>query len=345
MTNPLLEIRDLRVSYDISGGLLRRAGAVLKAVDGVSLSVAKGELLALVGESGCGKSTIAKALVGLVEPTSGDVIYEGLSMRELDRKTWKAYRRRVQMIFQDPFDSLNPRKTVFQTIAQPLRIHGLVSRKELRGEVLCLLEAVGLSPAEVYIDRYPHQFSGGQRQRVCIARAIATRPNVIVADEAVSALDVSIRAQILSLFHKLTQELNLASIFITHDLSVVRSLCENVAVMYLGQIVEKGSTEDVFKYPFHPYSLTLLESSPIPDPEIARRPRQLRVEGEVPSPVNPPPGCRFHTRCPDARQKCREVMPRLRAHLGREVACHYPLEWGNKERTAFDVRATRKLAK
>lgn len=338
MSDALLDIRDLKVHYELGGRLFGRSDAVVQAVDGVSLKVEKGELLALVGESGCGKSTIAKTLVGLVDPTDGDIFYDGTALSKLDRKGWRAYHRRVQMIFQDPFDSLNPRKTVRQTIEQPLRIHGVVKTSELKKEVLRLLDAVGLSPAGAYIDRYPHQFSGGQRQRICIARAIASRPDFIVADEAVSALDVSIRAQILALFHRLTRELNLGSIFITHDLSVVRSLCENVAVMYLGQIVERGPTESVFTRPQHPYSLALLESSPIPDPEIARRPRQTRTEGEVPSPVNPPSGCRFHTRCPSANAKCKEVRPVLKDHGEGQVACHYPVEWGSKQSSVFETR-------
>lgn len=335
MNAPILKVEDLKVHYPLGGGLTGRTGVTLKAVDGVSFELAKGQIIALVGESGCGKSTIARTLVGLSEPSSGTVTYAGRRLLDMDRAAWRDYRRAVQMVFQDPFDSLNPRKTVYQTIAQPLRVHRIVKKKELRQEVLRLLEAVGLAPAAAYIDRYPHQFSGGQRQRICIARAIATRPKIVVADEAVSALDVSIRAQILALFHKLTRELDLSLIFITHDLSVVRSLCSDVAVMYLGEIVERGDTEAVFTKPGHPYTLTLLESSPIPDPEIARRPRHLLPQGEVPSPINPPSGCRFHTRCPAAQARCVAERPALRPGHSSFVACHYPLSWDDGRDAIF----------
>ncbi|MBK1624108.1 ABC transporter ATP-binding protein [Afifella marina] len=334
MTNALLTIHELKVHYETSGGLFSAGSLPVRAVDGVSLELKRGELLALVGESGCGKSTIARTLVGLTEPTAGDIIYAGQNVGNFSPQERQNFRRSVQMVFQDPFDSLNPRKTVFSTIAQPLRIHKIVPRAELKAEVIRLLNAVGLSPAEAYLGRYPHQFSGGQRQRICIARAIASRPKIIIADEAVSALDVSIRAQILTLFRKLTQELDLASIFITHDLSVVRSLCESVAVMYLGQVVERGPTERVFTRPQHPYTRALLQASPIADPDVARSRRGFLLEGDVPSPANPPAGCRFHTRCPIAQPKCASEPPALRSIEGVEAACHFPEGWRQTEKVS-----------
>ncbi len=305
----LLEISGLEVHFPIGGGLFRAPRAHVHAVDGVDLSLAPGEVLGVVGESGCGKTTLARAVLGLVKPSRGAIAFEGVDIATQDTATQRAYRRRVQMVFQDPYDSLNPRKTVFQTLAQPLRIHAIVKRAELRAEASRLLDLVGLSPGADFLDRFPHQFSGGQRQRICIARALAVRPRVIVADEAVSALDISIRAQILTLLRRLQRELGLAYLFITHDLGVVRSLCDRVVVMYLGRIVEQGTVEAIFTQPRHPYTAALLSACPVPDPVLARARRDPPLAGDVPSPVDPPSGCRFHTRCPVAREICRTQAP------------------------------------
>ncbi len=305
----LLEITGLAVHFPIGGGLFRAPRGYVHAVDGVDLALAPGEVLGVVGESGCGKTTLARAVLGLVAPSAGRIAFEGENIAAQDTASRRAYRRRVQMVFQDPYDSMNPRKTVFQTLAQPLRIHAIVPRAKLRREAARLLELVGMSPGADFLDRYPHQFSGGQRQRICIARALAVRPRVIVADEAVSALDISIRAQILTLLRKLQRELGLAYLFITHDLGVVRSLCDRVVVMYLGRVVEEGAVEDIFRQPRHPYTAALLSACPVPDPLIARARRDPPLTGDVPSPVNPPPGCRFHTRCPVAREICKSRAP------------------------------------
>ena len=320
----LIEIDGLEVRYESGGGLFGRGSAAVRAVAGVDLSVAEGEVLGLVGESGCGKTTMARALVGLLRPSAGRIRFEGHDVGGLDRERHRAWRRGVQMVFQDPYDSLNPRKTVFATLAQPLRIHGIVPRAERRAEAARLLDRVGLSPGTAYLDRYPHQFSGGQRQRICIARALAVRPRAIVADEPVSALDVSIRAQILSLFQQLSRDLGLAAIFITHDLAVVRALSDRVAVMYLGRIVEEGPTEAIFDGPRHPYTAALLAASPIPDPVLARRLERRPLGGDVPSPANPPAGCAFHPRCAYAAAKCREERPEARPQpTGGVAACHF----------------------
>ncbi|MBI4183196.1 MAG: ABC transporter ATP-binding protein [Proteobacteria bacterium] len=327
MTAPLLEVRNLRVHFPAGGGWVHRPRGVVRAVDGVSLSLEEGEILALVGESGCGKTTLGRAILGLVAPTSGAILFEGSEVTDLAPAERRGYHRHVQMIFQDPFDSLNPRKTVLQTLAQPLRNHGLVPAREQRAAAAELLDHVGLSPGRAFLDRYPHQFSGGQRQRICIARALAVRPRIIVADEAVSALDISIRAQILKLLRKLQEEFQLSYLFITHDLGVVRSLCDRVAVMYLGRMVEEGATDSIFTLPRHPYTSALLAASPMVDPEAARRRTHIPLAGDVPSAMRPPPGCRFHPRCPIAATICREAEPPLLAFEGgRRSACHFAAE-------------------
>ena len=320
----LLEIRGLAIHYPIGGGVFRAPSGHVHAVDGVDLTLAPGEILGVVGESGCGKTTLARAVLGLVAPTAGAIAFEGANIAMQNAAASRAYRRRVQMVFQDPYDSLNPRKTVFQTLAQPLRIHAIVPRAALRAEAARLLDLVGLSPGAEFLDRYPHQFSGGQRQRICIARALAVRPDMIVADEAVSALDISIRAQILTLLRKLQRELGLAYLFITHDLGVVRSLCDRVVVMYLGRIVEEGAVEDIFTQPRHPYTAALLAACPVPDPVRARARRDPPLAGDVPSPVNPPSGCRFHTRCPVVREICRTQTPApWQGDTGHRAWCHF----------------------
>lgn len=336
----LLEIDGLRVSYPVGGGWFGRAERQVQAVAGVSLTLAAGEVLAVVGESGCGKTTLARSVLGLVRPTGGAIRFMGRDIAGLDRAGMLAYRRQVQMVFQDPFDSLNPRKTVVETLSLPLRVHGIVPEGGMRAEAARLLDLVGLSPGVDFLDRYPHQFSGGQRQRVCIARALAVRPQVIVADEAVSALDLSIRAQILALLRRLQAELGLAYLFITHDLGVVRSLADRVVVMYLGQIVEQGPTEALFGLPRHPYTAGLIAACPVPDPVLARA-RQVPVpEGDPPSPMAPPSGCRFHPRCPVARDICgRAVPPVLHFEGGQSAACHFAAEAESWPQPAYLARS------
>jgi len=321
---PVLEVRELKVHFPVAGGWFQRETRVVHAVDGVSLAIHPGEVVAVVGESGCGKTTLARAVLGLVDATAGEFRVKGAPITALDAASLRAHRRRVQMVFQDPFDSLNPRKTILATLAQPLSIHGIVPAGEIRREAARLLDLVGLSPGEAFLDRYPHQFSGGQRQRVCIARAIAVRPELVVADEAVSALDISIRAQILTLLRRLKGEFGLSYLFITHDLGVPRSLCDRVVVMYLGRIVEEGPTERIFTAPGHPYTAALLASCPLPDPRLARARKAVTLSGDLPSPVSPPAGCRFHTRCPAAQPICgREVPPAIELGQGQRAHCHF----------------------
>jgi oligopeptide/dipeptide ABC transporter ATP-binding protein len=324
MTEDLLSVEGLKVHYPFGGGPFRGPKGFVHAVDGVSLTLRRGEVVGLVGESGCGKTTVARSILGLAPTTAGRIIWRGRDLLQLAPAERRRARREIQMVFQDPFDSLNPRKTIFQTLAQPLRLHAVVPASELRNEVVRLLDLVGMSPGAAFLDRFPHQFSGGQRQRICIARAIAVQPSLVVADEAVSALDISIRAQILTLLRRLQHELDLGYLFITHDLGVVRSLCDRVVVMYLGQIVEEGATEDIFRLPRHPYTRALLAASPIPDPVKARVREQQPLLGDVPSPAAPPPGCRFHPRCPVARDICRKRMPGpMQFPRGHRSACHF----------------------
>jgi oligopeptide transport system ATP-binding protein len=318
---PLLEISDLRVQFPvITGGLGRRRHATVKAVDGVSLALQPGEVLGVVGESGCGKTTLARAILQLVPITDGRILFHGRNLAGLPRNELRLLRPDLQMIFQDPYASLNPRMTVFDTIAEPLRIHRIVPRAELTREVARLMETVGLAPR--FMRKYPHEFSGGQRQRIAIARALATRPKLVVADEPVSALDVSVQAQILNLLKGLTRDMGLTMILIAHDLSVVRHMAHRIAVMYLGKIVEIGATEDLFKRPLHPYTMALLSAIPTPDPDAeARRALQL-LQGDPPSPIAPPEGCAFHPRCPHMREECRGIVPPLEAYGdGSQAAC------------------------
>jgi len=331
---PLLEVTDLVKHFPIKSGVLidRQVGAV-QAVDGVSLSVAPGETLGLVGESGCGKSTLARTILQLLKPTSGSVRFDGDEIAGASRRRLRPLRREMQMIFQDPYASLNPRKRVGQIVGGPLKLHGLADGKELRRQTESLLDRVGLS-SEHY-NRYPHEFSGGQRQRIGIARALALKPKLIIADEPVSALDVSIQAQIINLLEDLQEEFALTYIFVAHDLGVVRHVADRVAVMYLGKIVELGPADEVYANPVHPYTEALLSAVPIPDPRTnaGRTPRVL--EGDVPSPADPPRACRFHTRCPYATEICSEVEPLLEEHRRRQyAACHHPLNIGAGGRTA-----------
>jgi peptide/nickel transport system ATP-binding protein len=324
-SSALLEVHDLVKHFPIKSGILidREVGRV-RAVDGVTLSVNQGETLGLVGESGCGKSTLCRTILQLLNPTSGSVRFDGEEIVGLKRRQMQPTRREMQMIFQDPYASLNPRKRVGQIIGDPLRLHGVASGEELKRNVQVLLETVGLG-AEHY-NRYPHEFSGGQRQRIGVARALALRPRLIIADEPVSALDVSIQAQIINLLDDLQDDFKLTYIFVAHDLGVVRHVSDRIAVMYLGKIVEIGPAEEVYSNPIHPYTLSLLASLPIPDPKENRAREPMVLEGDLPSPANPPTACRFHTRCPYATEICSEVEPQL-VHHGRDhwAACHHPL--------------------
>jgi oligopeptide/dipeptide ABC transporter ATP-binding protein len=319
----LVELDELRVWFPIRSGVLfdRHVGDI-KAVDGVTLTIRRGETLGLVGESGCGKSTLGRTLVRLYEPTSGRIVFDGKDITNVSDQGMREIRRRMQMVFQDPYASLNPRHSVGRTIAEPLRVHRVASGKEVGSRVHELLEVVGL-PADAS-DRFPHEFSGGQRQRIGLARALAVNPELVVCDEPVSALDVSIQAQIINLLERLQGELGLTYLFIAHDLAVVRHISERIAVMYLGKIVEVAPADDLYDNPLHPYTITLLSAIPIPDPVVERSRSAIRVQGDLPSPASPPSACRFHTRCPFAQPtRCAEDEPLLRQLEGHLVACHY----------------------
>ena len=321
MSSPILQLHDVRTHFPVeSGFLFRRQTGTVKAVDGVTLSVQRGEVLGLVGESGCGKSTLARTILQLVPAAGGTVVLEGRNLTAASAAGMRAIRRDLQMVFQDPFASLNPRMTVFATLAEPLLVHQTVPRGQVAGRVAELMARVGLSPR--FLQKYPHEFSGGQRQRIAIARALALEPKVVIADEPVSALDVSIQAQILNLLSRLCREMNLALIFIAHDLSVVKHISDRVAVMYLGKIVELGPAADVIERPRHPYTRALVSAIPTPDPDIERVRQRLVLPGDPPSPLNPPDGCAFHPRCPHVRDKCKSAVPPLvAAGPDREAAC------------------------
>ncbi len=303
----LLETKNLKMHFPIKAGVLKRTVGHVKAVDGVNLQVREGETLGLVGESGCGKSTLARCVLRLLQPTEGEVLFGGEDILKYDRKRMLRVRRDMQIIFQDPYASLNPRMTVGNIIAEPLRTHKVEGDRKRR--VQELLEIVGLNPE--HYNRYPHEFSGGQRQRIGVARAVALRPRLIICDEPVSALDVSIQAQVVNLLQDLQKEFGLTYVFIAHDLSVVKHICDRVAVMYLGKIAELADRRGLYGEPRHPYTNTLLSAIPIPDPERERERRRIVLVGDVPSPANPPPGCNFHTRCPRAQGYCKEHVPDL----------------------------------
>ncbi|MFE0378033.1 ABC transporter ATP-binding protein [Streptomyces inhibens] len=308
---PILEVRDLVKHFPLTQGVLfrKQVGAV-KAVDGVSFDLRKGETLGIVGESGCGKSTVAKLLVGLERPTAGRIRYHGEDITRLSGRAMRSVRRNIQMVFQDPYTSLNPRMTVGDIIGEPYEIHPEVAPKgDRRRKVRELLDVVGLNPE--YINRYPHQFSGGQRQRIGIARGLALRPEIIVADEPVSALDVSVQAQVVNLLEQLQNDFDLSYIFIAHDLSVVRHISDRIAVMYLGRLAEIGTEEQIYDHPTHPYTQALLSAVPVPDPDARAHRDRILLAGDVPSPANPPSGCPFRTRCWKAQQLCAEVVPPL----------------------------------
>ena len=327
----LVEVQDLRVWFPAGRGSSTKTGGSIKAVDGISFTVRRGETLGLVGESGCGKTTTARAILKLLDPTEGSILFDGVDLSTVSRRELRLMRRRMQPVFQDPFSSLNPKRTVERIVAEPLAIHRQGTASERRERVAELLETVGLPPDAA--GRYPHAFSGGQRQRIAIARAMALRPDLIIADEPVSALDVSIRAQILNLLSDLQQEFHLTYLIIAHDLALVRQVTDRVAVMYLGKIVEMRPTEDLYRRPLHPYTVALLSSAPIPDTEAEATRQRIVLEGDVPSPADPPAGCRFHTRCwlrrnlgnPDI---CTTEAPPLtqlqESDASGLVACHFP---------------------
>ena len=331
----VLSVNDLVKTFTVGGGLFGSGTrGEVSAVAGLSFAISSGRTLGLVGESGCGKSTTARCILRLIEPTSGEVVLqmplegggrESIDIIAADRRQLRTLRKQMQIVFQDPFASFNPRMTIGQTLDEPLKVHTSLTRSERQARVNELLQLVGLSPSAV--DRFPHEFSGGQRQRVGVARALALSPTFLVLDEPVSALDVSIQAQVLNLLEELQDDLGLTYLFIAHDLAVVRHICDDVAVMYLGKIVELTTTDELFRRPMHPYTHALLSSVPVPNPKLERKRSRILLEGDVPSPLNPPSGCRFHTRCPVGRDReicATEEPPLLELESGHHVACHFP---------------------
>jgi len=322
----LIQIENLTKHYPVKRGFFGGQSGVVHAVDGISFFIRNGETLGLVGESGCGKTTVARLIARLEDPSEGKIVFNGKEVSQLSGPGLKLYWREVQMVFQDPFESLNPRRTIESTLSQPFLNHKNGSKPELRSIVIQLLNTVGLRPGEMYLQRYPHQFSGGQRQRIGIARAIALRPRLLIADEPVSSLDISIRAQILNLLKELQQTFGMSYIFISHDLTVVRSLCDFVVVMYLGKIVEMGKTEEMFSRPLHPYTQALLSATPLADPRKTRSRERILIKGDVASPVDVPSGCRFRTRCPYQVSICTEEEPCLKEHRpNHRAACHFSM--------------------
>ncbi|RFA35848.1 dipeptide/oligopeptide/nickel ABC transporter ATP-binding protein [Virgibacillus dokdonensis] len=319
MDQPLLEVKRLQKHFAVKGGIFGRKKRVIKAVDDVSFSVREGEILGIVGESGCGKSTTGKAILRLLEPSSGEVMFAGKRIKDLEAKELRKLRKDMQIIFQDPYASLNPRHTVEKIIAEPLLVHGMAAKAARKQRVKELLEIVGLN--SYHASRYPHQFSGGQRQRIGIARALANHPKLIICDEAVSALDVSVQAQILNLMQKLREEFQLTYLFIAHDLSVVKYISDRVGVMYLGRMMELADKDTLYENPKHPYTQALLSAVPTPDPDDIRE--RIILKGDVPSPANPPPGCVFHTRCPQAMDICKTAKPAFQEmEANHFIACH-----------------------
>lgn len=321
MADNLLVVRGLKQYYPVKGGLGKEPSYV-KAVDNVDFEVRRGEVFGIVGESGCGKSTLGKSICKLIEPTEGSIVLDGEEISKYTPKQMRPIRKKVQMVFQDPYASLNPRMSVRDIVAEPLIIHGLTkTREETDKKVVELLRRVGLD--DYHANRYPHEFSGGQRQRVGIARALAVQPQLIIADEPVSALDVSIQSQVVNMLEDMQHEMGLTYLFIAHDLSVVRHISHRIGVMYLGTMVELAESYELNRHPLHPYTKTLLSAVPVPDPQVSRSRQRIVLEGDIPSPMNPPSGCRFHTRCPYATEKCKQVVPTFKEYeKGHWVACH-----------------------
>ena len=320
MSDTILDVKNLVKHYPIKSGLFKKTVGHVKSVDGVSFSIPRGKTFGLVGESGCGKTTVGRTLLRLTEPTAGEALLDGEDIFKMNKKELKRVRPKLQMIFQDPYASLNPRIPIGEAIKEPVRAHALVPKEELLDYTLKTMKECGIP--EFFAQRYPHEFSGGQRQRICIARALAMRPELIIADEPVSALDMSIQAQIINLMKDLQEEHGLSYLFISHDLSVVEYLSDEVAVMYLGNIVERASKEELFANPLHPYTKALLSAVPVPDPE--RKMQRIILRGDIPSPANPPKGCKFHTRCPYAKEVCVEKEPVYRDYGGGHyAACHF----------------------
>ena len=320
MPEPLLEVKDLKKYFPIRGGIFSKTIGYVYAVDGVSFYLMEGESLGLVGESGCGKSTTARVILRLIEPTEGEILFDGKDVCKLDHKEMRSIRRNMQIVFQDPYASLDPRRTVEQIIEEPLNVFQVGTRKERQERVAYLLEKVGLSPE--HARRYPHEFSGGQRQRIGIARALALNPKLVIGDEPVSALDVSIQAQVINLLEDLQKEFHLSYIIISHDLAVVEHICDRIAVMYLGRIVEVARDKVLYTSPLHPYTIALLSAVPVPDPGISKK--RTILEGDVPNPARPPVGCHFHIRCPRKKEECKTIVPKLtEIEDGHFVACHF----------------------
>ena len=330
MSEVVMEVKNLKKYFPLSLGLLKsitvKEAPKVRAVDGVSFNVRSKELFGLVGESGCGKTTTGRCVLRLIEPTAGDVMFKGINLATLPREQMRKMRQKLQIIFQDPYESLNPRMSVYDILAEPLQLQKITkSAEETTKRVLNALEEMGLVPPEEFTYRFPHELSGGQRQRVAIARAFILRPKFIVADEPVSMLDASIRTEVVRIMLHMVEKIHCAFLYITHDIALTRYLCNRIAVMYLGKIVEMGSTEDVIRKPQHPYTEALIAAVPVPDPTAKRI--RIVIRGEVPSPVNPPPGCRFHPRCPYAKEICRKEEPKLvQTGKDRYVACHFPLD-------------------
>jgi oligopeptide/dipeptide ABC transporter ATP-binding protein len=320
----LLDVRGLKMYFPITQGIIfQRTVGYVRAVDDISFSIKRGQTLGLVGESGSGKTTIGRTLIRLYKPTAGEALFDGEDLAKLKGEQLRQMRRRIQMVFQDPYASLNPRYTIGSLVAEPMYIYRTGTNEEIRERTVELLRVVGLRPE--YIDRYPHEFSGGQRQRIAVARALAINPEFVIADEPVSALDVSVRAQVLNLLQRLQKQFHLTYLFVSHDLSVVRHVADRIAVMYLGKIVEIADRDELYAAPKHPYTKALLSAVPIPDPKIERKRQRIILSGDLPSPINIPKGCRFHTRCPMAQSICREIEPPFEAKEGREhyAACHF----------------------
>lgn len=332
--SPLLRVEGLKKYYPIKGGMITHTTGYVRAVDGVSFQIREGETLGLVGESGCGKSTIGRQIVGLERPTEGKIYYEGKEWNSIGKKEMRAIRTELQMVFQDPYSSLNPRKHIYEILAQPMLYHKISTKQSVAKDVERLLDMVGLS--RNVLGRYPHEFSGGQRQRIGIAKALSLNPRLLVCDEPVSALDVSIQAQILNLFRELQKELNLTCLFVGHGLGAVNYVSDRIAVMYLGKIVEIGQAKDVFQHPVHPYAKALIDAAPVPDPEVGLNGHSVLM-GEVDSGSNPRSGCRFYPRCPYAAERCREEVPNLTSHAGmaegHAAACHYAARFVERGRT------------